>query len=275
VQHDALELRLKVALDAAARSGDLAMSLYQSTDLAVERKGDGSPVTSADKDGEALIRRMIADAFPDDGVMGEEHPEKTGTSGWRWVIDPIDGTNSFVRGVPTFGVLIGVEHNGSMDAGVAHFPALDETVWASRGGGAWWKTSRGETVPARLSTTDEPAKALVQAPSPPAFLRYGREKELAAITNSVHRTHGWNDAYSFALAATGRADAVLGFKFSLWDVAPFMVIFPEASGLFTAWDGSSPAMATALGAGPGMHTALARVLTGGRSAERRGGERGR
>jgi histidinol-phosphatase len=261
VQHDALESRLKVALDAAARSGDLAMSLYQSTDLAVERKSDGSPVTSADKDGEALIRRMIAEAFPDDGVMGEEHPEKTGVSGWRWIIDPIDGTNSFVRGVPTFGVLIGVERNGAMAAGVAHFPALDETVWALEGGGAWWKTSRGETIPARVSEADDLGKSLVQSPSPPAFVRYGRDSALAAITKAVHRTHGWNDAYSFALAATGRADAVIGFKFSLWDVAPFMIIFSEAGGLFTAWDGTSPAMATALGAGPGLHGSLARLLS--------------
>ena len=131
--------RLDVALKATEAAADLIMPHYQSADLAVESKGDQSPVTVADKGAEKLIREQLFDAFPDDSLLGEEFDDVHGTSGFRWIIDPIDGTKSFIHGVPLFGTLAGLEYDGHLVAGVCRFPALNEVVYASAGQGAWWQ----------------------------------------------------------------------------------------------------------------------------------------
>src|SRR5438067_664475 len=119
---------LEFALQAARRAGEVVLPYYQG-DVAVETKGDGSPVTLADRGAEQELRRLIRERFPDDGVLGEEFGELPGTSGRRWVLDPIDGTKAFVRGVPLFGVLIGLEEDGEAVLGVVSMPALDELVY--------------------------------------------------------------------------------------------------------------------------------------------------
>jgi histidinol-phosphatase len=262
--------RFELALSLAQQAGEVAMRLYQSSAMSWVAKPDGSQVTPADKECETLIRRGIGAVFPQDAILGEEFGESAGqgggSSGYRWIIDPIDGTSSFVKGVPTFACLIGIEQTTPaggatrMVAGVAHFPALRETVWALDGQGAWWRTSRGDVVPARVEAHAELATASVQCASGPAFVRAGKKDVHDRIIASVRRTHGWNDAYSFALVATGRFPAVVGFHFSLWDVAPFMAIFREAGAAFTDWSGKTAPIGTALGASTQLHEKLCRVL---------------
>ena len=133
--------RLDFALQAARDASALILRYYQNADLAVELKSDESPVTAADRGAEELLRELIADAFPDDAVLGEEFGEQAGTSGYRWILDPVDGTKSFVHGVPLFGTLIGLEFGDECVAGVCRLPALGEVVYAARGSGAWCRPS--------------------------------------------------------------------------------------------------------------------------------------
>src|SRR4051812_30386348 len=144
--------RLDFAVDVAREAGTLILRYYQNADLAVELKGDETPVTAADRGAEELIRQRIAKMFPGDGVLGEEFGETASSNGYRWILDPVDGTKSFVHGVPLFGTLIGIEHNGEMVAGVCRFPALDEVVYAGQGGGTWWQVGTNE--PRRTHVTE-------------------------------------------------------------------------------------------------------------------------
>src|SRR4029453_10726863 len=131
-----LTSRLELAITAGRAAGQLTLNWFQ-TEIDVERKADQSPVTIADKSAEQLLRQRIADAFPFDGILGEEFGETAGTSGFRWILDPIDGTKSFISGVPLYGTLVGVEHSGRALVGLVYMPALDEGAYAEVGGGAW------------------------------------------------------------------------------------------------------------------------------------------
>ena len=143
--------RLELALDGARRAGALTLDYFERRDFAVERKADATPVTIADREAEQLLRATFAEHFPADGVLGEEFGERPGTSGFRWIVDPIDGTKAFVSGVPMYGTLIGLEHEGRSLLGVIHLPALDETVWGLAGAGAWYRRGTAAERPARVS----------------------------------------------------------------------------------------------------------------------------
>ncbi|MDC0176384.1 histidinol phosphate phosphatase, partial [Planctomycetaceae bacterium] len=125
-----LASRLDFAVALSAEVGELILRYFDDPELAVERKRDETPVTVADRQAEQLIRDRVAETWPGDGVLGEEFDETAGTSGFRWILDPIDGTKSFIHHVPLFGTLIGLEHEGQMVAGVCRMPALDEVVFA-------------------------------------------------------------------------------------------------------------------------------------------------
>ena len=252
--------RFAVALAASEQMGHIAMRLYQSDAMTTTRKADGSVVTPADKDAETLLREMIARTFPNDAILGEEFGEQPGNSGFRWVIDPIDGTRSFVDGIPTFANLVAVEFAGRAVAGVANFPALSECVWASTNGGAHWRSRQGLRT-ARVAPAIELSKTMVQTASPQSYARHGKLTALDKIAKQTLRTHGWNDAYSFALTATGRSHATVAFGFSRWDVAPFEIIFEEAGGQLTDWSGKTQALATALGTSKSMQAQFIEVLS--------------
>jgi histidinol-phosphatase len=254
-----IQRRLALALAASEQMGAVAMRLYQSDAMSTVRKADGSVVTPADKDAESLLRDMIAKAFPHDAILGEEFGEQPGTTGFRWVIDPIDGTRSFVDGIPTFANLVAVEFAGRAVAGVANFPALGECVWASEGCGAQWRSRQGLRA-ARVAPAAELSKTMIQTASPQSYARHGKSAALDRIATQTLRTHGWNDAYSFALTATGRSHATVAFGFSRWDVAPFEIIFAEAGGQLTDWTGNAPALATALGTSVAMKQTFVRLL---------------
>lgn len=249
----------------AERAGRLTLTYFQHPELAVERKADESPVTIADRACETLIRRSIAAAFPQDGILGEEHGEEPGTSGYRWIIDPIDGTVSFSHGVPLYGVLIAVERaggaGGRVVAGACELPALGERVWAAAGEGAWWERQGMPAVRAHVTRTARLAEALVGTTGFEYFRRAGCVAALDALSASAGRIRGWSDCYCLALAATGRCDAAVEPWMNPWDSGPFPVIFEEAGGTFSAWDGT-PGIhrRTAVAANPALHAELVQLL---------------
>lgn len=150
--HPDIQFRLNLAVEAAREAGEITLEYFRRDDLEVERKGDDSPVTVADRAAEQHLRQRIAEAFAEDGILGEEFPERPGSSGYRWILDPIDGTKSFIHGVPLYGTLVGVECEGESVIGVILIPALDECVYASIGQGAWY-TSGGD--PPRLARVSD------------------------------------------------------------------------------------------------------------------------
>jgi histidinol-phosphatase len=226
---------LDFALEAAWQAGRITLGYFQ-TGVEVEQKADLSPVTVADRAAEQKLRAMIVERFPDDGVIGEEFGTQAGngSSGLTWVLDPIDGTKSFTHGVPLYAVLIALlDSDDQALVGVAHFPALNETVCAARGLGCFWNGRR-----VRTSAVDRLDKALllsseVVMKTPAQTAAYQR---MVAATQ-IHRT--WGDAYGYALVATGRAEIMCDAKMELWDCAPFGVILSEAGGTFTDWNGNS------------------------------------
>jgi histidinol-phosphatase len=224
---------LDFAVRVAREAGDITYRYFRGS-FAAERKADNSLVTAADREAERYIREGIEQAFPDDGILGEEEDERSGTSGRRWIIDPVDGTYSFVRGVPLYAVLIGLEIDAESVLGVINLPALDEIVYAARGLGCFWN---GE--PARVSSTPSLAEALLLATD---FGSGGEEGFALAMRNlqrHVESRRTWGDAYGHALVATGRADVMLDPAMNVWDCAALLPIVEEAGGTFTNWQGES------------------------------------
>lgn len=234
--------RLDLALALGREVGETSLRYFQRHDLAVELKGDGSPVTEADKLAESIIRRRLAREFPDDAILGEEEGELPGRSGFRWIIDPIDGTRPFTRGIPTFGNLIGIEFVATekprVVAGVANFPALHELFWGAEGAGAWWQSPRTDPVRLRVSRQRALAEAVVDSLSPQSFLKAERWRTFEHLSRSTRRLRSWSDAYSFALVAAGRIEGAVDFGAKIWDVSPFGIIVKEAGGRITCWHGT-------------------------------------
>lgn len=221
---------LEFALDAAAAAGRRALEFYRAG-VAVDWKPDRSPVTAADRAAEALLRAAIERRFPHHAIVGEEFGEADRDSSHRWFIDPIDGTQSFIRGVPLWGVLVGLEVRGEMVVGVAHLPALDETIAAASGLGCTWNGR-----PARVSPVERLDEALL-AYTDAADLGRRRPDAWARLQRATRIQRGWGDCYGHCLVATGRADVMLDPVMHAWDCAPFLPILREAGGTFTDWDG--------------------------------------
>jgi len=238
---------LQVAREAVAAAGAITLEHF-GRGIAVERKPDRSPVTIADRRSEECLRAALEAAFPDDGLLGEEFGEKRGSSGRRWIVDPIDGTQSFIRGVPLYGVLVGLEENGRPVIGVMGFPALGSTYWAARGGGAF---RDGERI--RVSTVADLAEATVVSSDakPQGFGdKYPRFERLLR-TAGCYR--GWGDCYGYALVAGGHADVMVDPILSPWDAAAVLPIVEEAGGRFVDWNGVPDIYA---GSGVGASIAL-------------------
>lgn len=263
--------RVELMLRLADLAGGIAMRYFQSADLGVDHKSDASPVTVADREIESTLRAEIARAFPDDSLLGEEHGEGVGTSGWRWIIDPIDGTISFATGVPLFGTLIGVEHDHEIVAGVCAMPALSERVWAVRGSGAWWERGMGgarSRVPARVRHCASLAEGLVCTTGLEYFERAQRTDALVAVARRAGRTRGWSDCYGGMLVATGRADGWFDPVMHPWDSGPFPVILAEAGGVFTDFEGRRGYRSgSAVAGSPAVHAELLRIIQASASHE--------
>ena len=220
-------------------AGDLTLRHFRSVDLQVDLKRDGTPVTVADQGAERLLRDEIAGRYPDDAIVGEEEPPSAGTSGRRWIIDPIDGTKAFTRGVPLYTNLIGVEDEHGVAVGVINMPAIGEAVYAGRGLGCFCNGA-----PARVST---------HAGLPGAYLSSSGysswpDATLLAAKQAGVELRTWGDGYGYALVATGRVEAMFDPVAELYDLAPMPVIIAEAGGRFTDLQG---------GSGPGGGSGLA------------------
>ncbi|MDG1401127.1 MAG: inositol monophosphatase family protein, partial [Candidatus Binatia bacterium] len=229
---DSFEKERETALALVEQAGELTLK-YFGKDIAVETKADDSPVTVADRGAEALIREGLEAAFPDDGILGEELGEKKGSSVRRWIIDPIDGTQSFIRGVPFYGTLVGLEMGEEVPLGIMGFPALSMNLWAVQGQGAWRDGQR-----LRVSEVDQLADATVLSTdaSPGHF---GNEAEaFGRILERCGRQRGWGDCYGYALVAMGQAEAMFDPILAPWDCAPMLPILEEAGGVFVDWRGN-------------------------------------
>lgn len=229
--------REEFALAIAREASALILRFYQNADLAVELKGDESPVTAADRGAEELLRDLISREFPDDGILGEEHGETPGRNSYRWILDPIDGTMSFVHGVPLFGTLIGLEAEDEPVMGVCRIPALDEVAWATRGHGTWWQTGSDEPQRARVSETGSLDQAMFSYTAIELFDQLGVRGAFDTVLNCCRDSRGWGDCYGHLLVATGRADLMIDPVMSIWDTAPLLPILQEAGGHFLDWKG--------------------------------------
>ena len=230
---DSQELKglLDFAVRLAVEAGEITRSYFRGSFVA-ERKRDGSPVTVADREAEGHLRRSIEAAFPDDSMLGEEEGEREGTSNRRWIIDPIDGTYSFVRGVPLFGVLIGLEVEGEVALGVVHLPALSETIYAARGMGCFLNGER-----ASASSTGSLDEALLLSTDFVTCAPHGFGAAAEKLQSRVAARRTWGDCYGHVLVATGRAEVMLDPVMNVWDCAALQPIIEEAGGTFTDWHG--------------------------------------
>lgn len=230
-----LDSLMEFASRTAADAGAVALGGFGAS--AFELKGDGSEVTAYDRAAEELIRLRIRESYPEDGVLGEESGEAEGTSGRRWIVDPIDATRSYAAGVPLFGVLMALEVAGEPVLGCCHLPALGHTLVAARGAGAWLDGER-----ARVSGAGDLSEARVVT----SGLEYWRDwatdagrDGFTALVGGSRFARTWGDCYGYFLVATGRAevmaDPAVG---ALWDYAPMVPILDEAGGRFTTLGGS-------------------------------------
>ncbi|MCG2766775.1 MAG: inositol monophosphatase family protein [Anaerolineae bacterium] len=229
---ESLRNYLDFATETAYLAGRLTLGYFQ-TGVRPDLKDDNSPVTVADRQAEELIRSRIEKRYPHHAIVGEEYgvKESEGAS-HRWFVDPIDGTKSFIRGVPLYGVLIGLEIEGTVEVGVAYFPALEEMLAAASGEGCWWNGRR-----ARVSEVATLEQSVVAHTNPASFSKYGRAEEWERFKQVAYSCRGWGDAYGHLLVATGRVELMLDPIMNAWDCGPFPPILKEAGGYFGDWQG--------------------------------------
>ncbi|GAC1647590.1 MAG: inositol monophosphatase family protein [Gemmatimonadaceae bacterium] len=251
--HDTL---LQAAAEVARLAGDVALR-YWRTGVAVETKADGSPVTLADRSAEAAARAWIEARFPGDGVLGEELGLVRGEARRCWILDPIDGTKTFVRGVPLWGTLVAVAEGERVLAGAAYFPPIAELVVAAPGEGCWWNERRASVslvtaiADATVLTTDE---------------RFRRTPHCidgwARLTKEAYMSRSWGDCYGYLLIATGRAEVMVDGIVGAWDTAAFEPIVTEAGGVFTDWSGAATAFGgSAIATNAGVAIEARRLLS--------------
>ena len=246
------EAELDFAVETAWIAGQLTLEFFRQG-VKEEIKSDRSPVTEADRGAEELIRSRIAETFPADSIVGEEFGVSSGEHGAggeelgaedaatggsdavarTWYIDPIDGTRSFVRGVPLYAVLIGLEVAGRVEVGVAHFPGIGETVAAASGRGC---TLNGE--PATVRATETLSESFASFTEPANFRGPRAERAWRRLMETAAYRIGWSDAYGHALVATGRLELMIDPLMNSWDCGPFPVILREAGGYFGDWNGN-------------------------------------
>ena len=223
---------MEFAAQTAYEAGRLTLGYFQTETLRPELKPDDTPVTAADRKAEELIRARIGAKYPGHAVVGEEYGTK-GDSSHRWIVDPIDGTRAFVRGVPLYGVLIGLEIEGRCEVGAAYFPALDEMICAATGEGCYRNGRRS-----RVSGVNNLSGGILSFTDAASFEEHGREEAFRRLRRTAGGSRGWSDAYGHALVATGRAELMLDPVMNPWDCGPFPPILREAGGFFGDWSGN-------------------------------------
>lgn len=229
-----LEQYLDFAKELAWEAGKLTLGYFQ-TGVRPEWKGDDTPVTIADRGAEELIRRRIEAKYPDHAILGEEFEAKeTAGASHRWIIDPIDGTKSFIRGIPLYGVLVALEIEGEAAVGVANFPGLNEMVYAANGLGCYWNGRR-----AQVSDCQTLDRAMMAHIDTATYDRYpGKGEAFDRLTKAAYYNMGVCDAYGYALVATGRMEIMSDPIVNTYDIAPFLPILREAGGYCGDWQGN-------------------------------------
>ena len=220
---------IDAAVALAREGGAMALAAFEGVPGSVSYKADGSVVTETDRAVEAMLRQRIASLFPEDAIIGEEHGARQGTSGRRWLIDPIDGTEAFVHGVPEWSTLVAVEDEAGVQVGVIDVPALRETLWAGKGRGAFFNGA-----PIAVGDATDPSGAYVAT----SDLDDWPDTVVAAARHARLRPRTWGGGYGIGLAVSGRVDAFVDYKVDVWDVAPAAILAAEAGGRFCAFDGS-------------------------------------
>jgi histidinol-phosphatase len=236
--------RLETALAATRLAAAETLRWFGNPALTVDRKADYSPVTQADRAAEAILRRELLAVFPDDAFLGEESGTAAGSSGYEWIVDPIDGTKSFVRGVPLYATLVGCRLAGRGVIGVIAIPALDEIAYATAGGGAWHQRGGRAAAAARVSGRGSLAESLVCSSDFVDFARWsGGAAPGAEARTRLEEAAGlvrtWGDGYGYLLVATGRAEVMIDPRLHPWDAAAVEVVVSEAGGRFSDWQGGA------------------------------------
>jgi histidinol-phosphatase len=253
--------RYELAVEAARRAGQVA-ARYFDGNFQVEWKSDQSPVTVADREAEQSLRTALQAAFPQDGFLGEEFGDTPGSSGFRWIIDPIDGTRNFVRGIPIWATLVGLEYRGEQIAGVVDVPCLGHTYRALRGDGAYRNERR-----IRVSHVADLGEAMVFYSSLSWFIKAGRRDDFLELTRRTERQRGFGDFYGHVLVAQGSGEAMVEHGVHAWDVAALKPIIEEAGGRYSDWDGvpSIDSVHVIVSNGK-LHDEILSVLNGNRKA---------
>lgn len=246
---------IEFALEMARASGQLIARRFGEADPVVDFKEDRTVVTATDREAEEMMREMIGARFPDHGIIGEEYGTENADAEYVWTLDPIDGTISFVAGVPLFGTLIGLMKRGRPVVGVIHQPVLDELLV----GDGTTTTRNGKQVRVRpcadlgsatLLTTDPNLVDLHQDPA-----------RFDVLRRSVAMTRTWGDCYGYAMLASGRADIMVDPIMSPWDLIPLIPVVEGAGGVITDWHGGDPVTGNSIvAAGPEVHSRVLDIL---------------
>lgn len=217
------------AVDILRAAGTFTLQWFDNPSLDVVTKNDGTPVTEADRGAERLIRERLATLHPEDSILGEELDDHIGSSTRTWIVDPIDGTKAFTRGVPLYSNLLAVVDEYGPLLGVINLPALNTTVYAGRGLGCF-----RDGRPVSVSNRSEPSQCVL---STSGFGTWS-DSALLGVKRAGFELRTWGDGYGYAMVACGALDAMVDPQVSLWDIAPMPVIFAEAGGRFTGTDGN-------------------------------------
>jgi histidinol-phosphatase len=250
---------LQVALDAARAAAEVIRHYYRSS-MEVSVKADATPVTRADIEAEEVIRRAISSTFPDHGFYGEETGQRGLDAEYLWLVDPIDGTRSFVRGYPFFSTQIALLHRGEVIVGVSSAPAFDETAWAERGHGAWLDGQH-----CRVSQIAQLDEAAVSSGNLRSLAASPRWADWGKIVSRVARIRGYGDFYHYHLLAAGRIEAVVESDVNILDIAALSLIVAEAGGRFTDLEGRPVSLQTTsvLAGNPRIYAQLAALMGAG------------
>jgi len=248
---DAISTRNMLLLSTAERVSAFVLTHFFDQKFTISTKKDGSEVTNVDVEAETFAKSAILDAFPEDGFLGEEHGEVLGMTGFRWVVDPIDGTTSFARGVPLFGTLIGLEFDGNPIAGIATLPAMNETISAVVGEGVIYK-GKGS---AGVSSTPSLKDAMVCTTSHDYFKQTNSSAVFFKLLDCGCSLRGWSDCYAYMLLCTGRIDGVVEPLLKPWDIVPWLPIIKESGGKY------SPIVEGGIASNHNLHDSLCHALS--------------
>lgn len=264
---DETKKRYEFAREHTMPCAQMALKWFRTDEAAPESKSDGTPVTIADRAIETELRRRIQDAFPNDTVRGEEFDDVVGDSGYEWIIDPIDGTFSFVQGVPLFGTMIAVLHEGTPTVGAIAMPCLDETVIAATGIGGVYIRDGHPDSPLRIEPADNLADAVVAITTPECFREPGLWGAYEGFTDTALRVRGWSDCYAFVLLVTGRVHAVVEHGINIWDIASVPPLVEAAGGVWSDFEGDhSVESGNILACGTGLLGACQKVVNEARAS---------